>query len=275
LTEGDAWATFVRAARPERTDAAFDVDAAFEAFADIADLKSHWLLGHSRRVADLSAGAASQISDEVDSQVVRRAGLVHDIGRVAVPTGVWNKVGTLSTRDWEQVRSHSYQTERILRRAEPMQPLVRAASDHHERSDGSGYHRAVDASSVAMEARLIAAADVFDALTSDRPHRRALTLEAASQTMRAMPLDQRAVAAVLTAAGNPPRTRRSAGPAGLSEREIEVLRLLAGGDSQKTIAQKLFLSPSTVHTHVAHVYEKVGVSTRAAAALFAMQEGLL
>ena len=126
-----------------------------------------------------------------------------------------------------------------------------------------------------MEGRLIAAADVFDALMSDRPHRSALTPSEASKLMRDTALDQRAVVAVLAAAGHPIRERRSVAPAGLSEREIEVLRLLALGNSQKAIASQLFISTSTVHTHVVHIYEKLGVSTRAGAALFAMQEGLL
>lgn len=274
-SEADPWTELLGAARRIMPGASFDLDSVAETFSDVADLKSHWLLGHSRRVAALAASAARAIGSEADEVTTRRAALVHDIGRVAVPTGIWNKTTALSTTEWESVRSHSYHTERVLRRANLLDAILRPASDHHERTDGSGYHRAVDASGVSIEARLVAAADVFDALTSERPHRRRLDTSEAVTLLREMPLDQRAVAAVLAAAGHPIRERRSVAPAGLSEREVEVLRLLAAGNSQKEIARRLFISTSTVHTHVVHIYEKLGVSTRAAAALFAMQEGLL
>jgi len=98
--------------------------------------------------------------------------------------------------------------------------------------------------------------------------------EEAARIMQKEPLDPHAVGAVLEAAGHATRVRAS-WPAGLTDREVEVLRVLARGASKREIARALFTSPSTAHTHVVHIYEKLGVSTRAAAALFAMEHGLL
>jgi DNA-binding NarL/FixJ family response regulator len=129
--------------------------------------------------------------------------------------------------------------------------------------------------------RLLAAADVFQALTQARRHRAALTTGAAARTLRdeaeAGRLCGEAVGWVLTAAGQgaaAPRASRSL-PAGLTEREAEVLQLLARGLSNKQMARELFVSPITIKNHVAHIYEKTGVATRAAAALFAVEHRLV
>jgi DNA-binding NarL/FixJ family response regulator len=123
---------------------------------------------------------------------------------------------------------------------------------------------------------MLAVADVYQALTEERPHRHALTPDAAARVLEAQPgLDRDAVAAALEAAGQRRKQVRTNWPAGLSEREVEILRLLARGQSMRQISEVLFISQSTVHTHAAHIYEKIGVSTRAGAALFAMENGLL
>jgi HD-GYP domain-containing protein (c-di-GMP phosphodiesterase class II) len=192
-----------------------------------------------------------------------------------VPTIVWEKSGPLTTPEWELVRLHPYHTERILSRSSTLAPLAQLAGMHHERVDGSGYHRGALAAAQPRAARILAAADVYQALTQERPHRRALSPEAAARVLEAQPgLDRDAVTAILEAAGQRPG-RRLPWPSGLSDREVEVLRLLARGRSMRQIAESLFISHSTVHTHVAHIYEKAGVTTRASAALFAMENGLL
>jgi HD-GYP domain-containing protein (c-di-GMP phosphodiesterase class II) len=189
---------------------------------------------------------------------------------------VWDKPGPLTIGEREQVRLHPYHTERILSRSAVLAPLAQVAGMHHERTDGSGYHRGAPAASQPRMARILAAADVYQALTEERPHRPALSPEAAARVLEAQPgLDRDAVSAVLEAAGQRAGRKRLPWPAGLSDREVEVLRLLARGRSMRQIADALFISQSTVHTHAAHIYEKAGVTTRASAALFAMENGLL
>jgi HD-GYP domain-containing protein (c-di-GMP phosphodiesterase class II) len=260
---------------PHRFVSERGLDDAASAFADAADLKSTYLLGHSSRVSELASQAAASMG-LADDQVtgLRRAGLLHDLGRAGVPTGVWDRPGPLTVGDWEQVRLHAYHSERILARTPGFQPIARLAGLHHERIDGAGYHRQAPPADQDTNARLLAAADVCAALTEERPHRPALPIDAAAKILQEEPLDPRAVAAVLEAAGHSTRLR-TAWPAGLTDREVEVLRELCRGASKREVAKTLFISPSTAHTHVVHIYEKLGVSTRAAAALFAMQHGLL
>jgi DNA-binding NarL/FixJ family response regulator len=148
---------------------------------------------------------------------------------------------------------------------------------HHERLDGSGYHRGAAAADLPVAARVLQAADVCQALGEERPHRPALTPGAAADELRREVregrLDGAAVEAVLAGSGR--RTRRRGWPAGLTVREVEVLRLLAAGNTNKDIARRLHLSPRTVGHHVQHIYRKLGVSTRAGATLFGMQHDLL
>lgn len=253
------------------------LDEIAKGFADFVDLKSTYLHGHSSGVAALAGGAARAAGlGEPDLTALGRAALLHDLGRAAIPTVTWDKRGPLTTAEWEQVRLHPYHTERILSRSSGLAPLAQLAGMHHERINGSGYHRGAPAAAQSRSCRILAASDVYQALTEDRGHRNALTPAAAGRVLEAQPgLDREAVAAVLEAAGQRSTAMRSNWPAGLSDREVEVLRLLARGRSMRQIAETLFISSSTVHTHVSHIYEKAGISTRASAALFAMENGLL
>jgi HD-GYP domain-containing protein (c-di-GMP phosphodiesterase class II) len=205
--------------------------------------------------------------------------MLHDVGRTGVSSGIWGKPGPLSDSEWERVRLHSYYSERVLARSSALAQLGALAASHHERLDGSGYHRGASASPLTPAARILAAADAYHAMTEPRPHRPALTPEAAAEALRsevrAGRLDGEAANAVLAAAGHRIRTTRRALVAGLSEREVEVLRLLARGHSKKDIAGLLFISEKTVGHHTQHIYSKIGVSTRAGATLFALQHDLL
>ncbi len=204
---------------------------------------------------------------------------MHDLGRVAVPNGVWERPGPLTTADWERVRLHAYYSERMLSRMAPLQRLAALAGAHHERLDGSGYHRGSPAAHLSPGQRILAAADCFQAMTQARPHRPALTPGDAATELRSEVAfgrhDQEAVDAVLEAAGFARSSSRRTRPAGLTDREVDVLRLICRGDSNRLIAAELSISPKTVGRHVENLYNKIGVSSRASAALFAIQNGLL
>jgi HD-GYP domain-containing protein (c-di-GMP phosphodiesterase class II)/DNA-binding CsgD family transcriptional regulator len=253
------------------------LDGLAEAFADLADLKSRFTIGHSRGVADLAAGAGRLAGLTEDECVrLRRAGLVHDLGRTSVSSSIWERPGPLSAGEQDQVRLHPYWSERVLLRAPALAELAPLAGAHHERLDGSGYHRGAPAAGLSRPARLLAAADAMHALRESRPHRPAHDLRAATRRVteeaRAGRLDPDAVAAVVEASGAPPPRR--AWPAGLTDREVDVLRLAARGFSNAAIAERLTVSAKTIQHHLAHVYDKTGRRSRAGAAIFAMEHGL-
>jgi HD-GYP domain-containing protein (c-di-GMP phosphodiesterase class II) len=198
------------------------------------------------------------------------------MGRVSVPVRIWQKPGQLTADEWERVRLHPYQSERILAPSPFLAALAPVAGTHHERLDGSGYHRGTSAVSLSLPARLLAVADTYHAMTEPRPHRRPLLPEqvaaAIREEVRAGRLDADAAAAVLEVAGQ--SVRRIERPAGLTEREAEVIGLLARGLQTKQVARVLGISAKTADHHIQNAYRKIGVSSRAAATLFAMQHGL-
>ena len=198
-------------------------------------------------------------------------------GAGGVSSEIWDRPGPLGPADLERVRLHPYWTERILGRCAALSPLADIAAAHHERLDGSGYHRRSRAGELSLAARTLAAADVFGAMTEDRAYRPAFSREDAARVMLADAtagrLDPGAVAAVIEAAGLP--RRHAAWPCELTDREVDVLRLCARGHTNREIADKLFLSARTVQAHLASVYDKTGRRTRAGAAVFAVEHGLL
>jgi HD-GYP domain-containing protein (c-di-GMP phosphodiesterase class II) len=276
----DPWARVIEAEpAPLATISHAGLASVARAFAEFTDVKVGFLHGHCTRVAQLAATAAEGLGgSRTEIAEVRAAGLLHDVGRAAVPNGIWEKAAALSAGEWERVRLHPYYTERILARSSALAPLAGSAGSHHERLDGSGYHRGATAAHLGVGARLLAAADVFDAMTHDRPHRKALDAGGTRSELRAMVrggrLDGRAVDAVLQAAGSAPLRARQGHPAGLTDREVEVLRLVAQGRTAREIAAALVITEKTAGHHVEHIYAKTGVSTRAGAALFAMRHDL-
>ncbi|MDD7942129.1 LuxR C-terminal-related transcriptional regulator [Actinomycetospora lutea] len=280
LDAADTWDAVIAAEPPPTIVLSGErFDAALLAIADFVDLKSPYTLGHSRAVADLVAGAGTHLGLAVDElRTVRRAGLVHDFGRLAISNAILDKPGPLGAGEQERVRLVPYVTERMLRRPRPLACLGAIAVAHRERLDGSGHPRGLSGEAIPRAARLLGAADAYRAMREPRPHREALSREAAAAELRADVArgrrDAVTVEAVLRAAGHSASTRRE-GPAGLTHREAEVLRLLARGLTNRDIASSLTISTKTVGNHVEHIYTKIGTSTRAAAGLFATKHGLL
>ena len=258
-----------------------DLPRVAEAFGDLADMKMPWTHGHSGAVARLACDAARSLRlDAATIADLEVSARLQEIGRLSVSNAIWEKRGPLTSAEWEQVRMHAYQSERILAGSSALRPMAKAAGMHHERLDGSGYHRACTARELPPAALILAAADAFHAMTQPRPHREALQAEEAAEELRrevrAGRLDGEAAAAVLEAAGaGRPRRRDNLRPGGLSEREVEVARLVAAGCSNPQIAERLVISRRTAEHHVQNIYAKVGVSSRAGLALFAHEHHLI
>jgi HD-GYP domain-containing protein (c-di-GMP phosphodiesterase class II) len=255
------------------------LDAALLAVANFIDLKSPFTLGHSQAVADLAAEAGGRIGlPQAEARQLRHAGLVHDFGRLGVSNAILDKRGHLGAGEWERVRMQPYLTERMLHQSEALAPLGAIAVQHRERLDGSRYPRGLSGATISRPARIVGAADAYQSMREPRPYRLARSADDAAAELRAEVkagrLDAEAVQAVLGAAGHRVLRRRE-GPAGLTSREVEVLRLLARGLSNKEIARCLVISPKTAGNHIEHIYVKIDTSTRASASLFAMQHGLL
>lgn len=279
LAHGSAWEAFTAiGTRFPIVGAADRIDDVIAAFADFADLACVHTLGHSSAVAEAADAAAAAIGLDGDARLeLRRAALLHDLGRVAIPTALWERTTPLTSTDRERIRLHGYYGKRILDRAPSLRRIAAIASSAHERVDGSGYPHGTAVASGATASTILAAADVWCALREHRPHRPAFTDAEATTILRdevaAGRLDADAVDAVLGVSRE--REREPALPAGLTPREADVLRWVARGDTNKEVAVRLGISARTVGHHLAHAYAKIGITTRGAAALFVIEHGLL
>ena len=279
VLEQDAWSAVpAQASDRDYILSKPELDEMLRAMADFVDLKCPYLLGHSRRVADLAAAAGRHRRLPVaEVELLYRAGLVHGLGRMGVPNQIWEKPGSLTTAEWERVRLYPYLTGRILSHVRGLEPVVAVAVTHRERLDGSGYPGGLRAADLSVTARILAAAETYQRLREPRPHREALTAEAAAARMcrdaEAGRFDTEAVEAVLVAAGHPTK-RRAPWPAGLTGREVEILRLVALGYSNRQIADELGIAPKTTRNHVEHLYTKLDVHNRTQAGLAAIDLGL-
>lgn len=199
-------------------------------------------------------------------------------GRLGVSNAIWDKRGPLTAGEWERVQLQPHLTDRMLHRSAFLAPVGRIAAQFRERLDGSGYPRGMSGGAITRPARILAAADAYQAMREPRPHRPALPAADAARELRAEVragrMDGDAVAAVLDAAGHRV-PRRGEGPAGLTAREITVLRLMAQGLPTKEIAARLVITPKTADNHIQNIYTKIGATNRTMASLFAIRNGLL
>ena len=214
--------------------------------------------GHSRAVAALADAAGKKAGlPASDIRSVRWAAYTHDIGELAIPVSIWMRAGALTERETDAARLHPYHGERALASLGGEGKAIAAlVLRHHERLDGTGYHRYARGSDLSPAARILAAAKLRGAVKDGK-------------------LCADAVEAVLTCAGQPGRRATAERLAGLTPREIEVLRLIAAGHTAKEAARLLEIAPKTADNHIQSLYSKIGVSTRAAAALYALERGMV
>jgi HD-GYP domain-containing protein (c-di-GMP phosphodiesterase class II)/DNA-binding CsgD family transcriptional regulator len=281
LGEIEPWdAVLAAEPEPHRMLSGTELDEALTVVADFIDLKSPYMGGHSRRCADLAADAARVLGlAEEDVAALRRAALVHDFGTTVVPNSIWDKPGVLTRTEFDRVELHPMLTEQMLRRSPALALLNTVACAHHEKCDGSGYHKRVQADADDLGACVLAATEIYVGLTTERADRQSFSPDDAAAELRRLEssgvLEPRASRAVLVAAGHgeprAPSGKRPVNPGGLTRREVDVLRLAAKGLTTRQIADRLYISPKTADHHIQHIYGKINVSTRAAAALWAMQ----
>jgi HD-GYP domain-containing protein (c-di-GMP phosphodiesterase class II)/DNA-binding CsgD family transcriptional regulator len=303
VAHGASW--FDKLAKLEPWDAVLDLEPkprrqlegealenALMVAADFIDLKSPYMAGHSRKCAELSAEAARILGFGDDAvAAVRRAALVHDFGMTAVSNSILDKRGSLTRAEFDRIELHPMLTEQMLRRSPALAMLNPMAAAHHEKCDGSGYHKRTRADQADAGACVLAATEIYVGMTSERPHRAAFAATEAAEELRLLAsqglIEKRAAQAVLAAAGQDtgngarngdgktPTLSRAQNPGGLSHREVDVLRLAARGFTTQEIADRLFIAPKTADHHIQHIYDKINVSTRAAAALWAMQNAVV
>ena len=279
LLEMDVW-TAALAQAPDR-DHVLDgdeIDELLKAMADFVDLKCPCSPGYSRGVADLVSAAARHLRmPSTDITRLYRAGLVHGLGKLGVSNQIWEKKDSLSTAEWERVRMYPYLTGRILSRVGGLESVVSVATKHEERIDGSGFPRGLTGAALTAQDRLLSAAVAYHQLLEPRSHRPALDPRDAAnrlrQEARAGRVDAESVEAVLAAGGHRV-SRRTSSSAGLTAREVEVLRLVAQGKSNREIAAELFIAEKTARNHIERVYTKLGVNNRTQASLAAIDRGL-
>jgi HD-GYP domain-containing protein (c-di-GMP phosphodiesterase class II) len=256
-------------------------DEAFLAIADIIDMRMPFTFGHSRAVAALAEAACKRADlPAADVRDAKWAAYTHDIGELAVPVSTWMRAGALTERETDAAHLHPYHGERALAWLGGEGKAVAAlVLRHHERLDGSGCHRYAKAPDLSPAARILAAAEAFQTAREARPYHAAMSDAAAAAKLRGAAkegkLCSEAVEAVLTTADQPARRATAERLAGLTPREIEVLRLIAAGHTAKEAARQLEIAPKTADHHIQNLYTKIGVSTRAGAALYALERGLV
>ncbi len=256
-------------------------EEAYLAIADMIDMRMPFTFGHSRAVASLAAAAAKQIGlPASDIRDVRRAAYAHDIGELTVAVSTWMRAGPLTERETDEAHLHPYHGERALASlGGDGRAVASLVQRHHERLDGSGYYRNAKGPDLSPTARILAAAEAFQTAREARPHRPGLSDAAAAAKLRGAvkegKLCAEAVEAVLTCAGQPARRATAERLASLTPREIEVLRLIAAGHTAKEAARQLEIAPKTADNHIQNLYSKIGVATRAGAALYALERGLV
>lgn len=277
---GDAWTAALREA-PEHNQRLDEraLDNILIALGDFVDLKCPFTLGHSRHVGERAGDAAAAAGLDAETvALTRRAGHIHDLGRIGVSNQVWSKPGPLSAAEFERVRLHPYLTVRILHQVRGLERVAQLAGNHHECVNGTGYPRGLAGAALSRADRILAAAVSYQSGCEPRPYRQPLSAPSAARRLdervRAGELDATAVEAVLHAAGQ--RAQRAVHrPGGLTVREVEVLCLVARGASNKEIAAALVISEKTARNHVERTYAKIGVSNRIGASMYALQQGLI
>lgn len=269
----DLWETVIGLEpKPMQQVAGEGVQRALRALGDFADLKTPQFTGHARRIERIVTRAARVVGlDAERERTLSLAGSVHDLGVVAAPVSTW-QLTEPSPGAAERARLHPMWSERLLMRVDRLGTLAGLAGKHHERLDGTGYPAGTQGD-LSLDAELLACAEVYDE-SMRRTHDEPAVIADMRRIAASGGLSGNAINAVLSAVDAQEPLIEVDRPAGLTEREIDVLRLLTHGMTNRQIAAQLGIRAKTVGSHVEHIYSKAGVHSRAAATLFAVERGL-
>ena len=257
------------------------VEQVCAALGDFIDIKTRDTWKHSRKVAKLAVKIGKALGLNASEQ--RRllcAGLAHDLGKVAIPYGILTKGDHRTEHEWEIYRLHPYYTYRILEQVGPLKDLAPAAASHHEWINGQGYYRQLSGEQIPLHGRILAVANSYVRLLQQQTEQ--ATGKDVLGQMKAMvgiQFDEacyRALVMALKEEQPPAQTSvQYRSQDDLTKRETEVLRLLAQGQSTPQIARTLVISKKTVEHHLTHIYQKIGVSCRTSAVVYAAQHGII
>jgi putative nucleotidyltransferase with HDIG domain len=262
-------------ASAHRTIGDGEMDNVCLALADFADIKARRTWHHSTEVAEVARDIASRLGLKLDAAAIYRAGLVHDVGKAGVPCAIVAKHDNLAPLEAERMHRHADYSAQVLARVPQLAALAPLVASHHESIDGSGYHRQLAGDQIPLGGRILRLADAYVLQMRGQADP-----EAALQDLRGLvgseidadcfeALSGREVGARQAARLNEPDR-----VGGLTAREVEVLQAVAGGLSSREVAQRLVISDKTVEHHLEHIYDKLGVSCRASAVVFAVHNGL-
>lgn len=246
---------------------------------DVIDLKLPWLAGYSRQVSQLAVEAARLwgLPDATQSNL-GKAALIHGLGRAAVSNQLWNTAGPLPYGATERIHLVPYWTQKASRQISELTAPGEIAAHAYERLDGSGYFRGALGDAQCAECRLLAASVAWVALRSDRPWRPAHSESEAARLLKQEAsrglFDADICEAVIAAARGERRLPQPKSTL-LTARECSILLEISRGASNKEVARRLDISPSTVRTHMESIFRKLGCSTRAAATLKGLTLGLI
>ena len=161
------------------------LDALVVAFANALDAKSSWTMGHSQRVASYALAIAKELGFSADEMEMLKIGsLLHDIGKLGTYDVILDKVDQLTAEEWELIKMHPAKGADILKPIKHLTPVIPIIKYHHERMDGKGYPEGLQGQNIPLAARILCVADSFDAMTADRPYKRALEREEALDHLR-------------------------------------------------------------------------------------------
>ncbi|MCC5815221.1 MAG: HD domain-containing protein [Leptospira sp.] len=251
-----------------------------EVFGKMVDLKSQFTVNHSSQVCELAIKIAESLSlDENEMDSLKLAAYLKDLGMLSIPNQIIESKSSLKISEKESIRLHPYTTMRILSPTNLPTAVSEIAGTHHERLDGSGYHRSLKDSGISKSSRVLAVADQIVAMRSNRSYRKAFSetelKKEIYKDVKDGKLCKNTVDAGLESLGYYIKKSKPKNSFGLTEREIEVLQKISQGLTNPEIAKEFKLSPRTIQHHSIHIYNKMGVSSRAGATLLAIQNGII
>lgn len=262
--------------RPGTTD---QINLIFESFSDMVDIKSSYTTGHSRKMSEvvkLSSDLLGFNKERTQELVV--ASLCHNLGLTSVPNGILDKPAKLSFAEKKKIELHPYFTYLVLDNELLFRNIIGPAIHHHEKPDGSGYYKGLDAKTLTDADQLVMLADILIALQSDRSHRKAYSKLESHKIVKEEFISKKGNPKLIQALFSTIDSKKKfkiTNKFSLTDREIEISIELSKGLTRKEVGANLHISDRTVQHHIQHIYDKTGINSRAVLVLLAKDSGWL